>query len=77
MRFDKLKEGAYFLTIEKNVSSLDEEMYFYLKVTDKKLGLLINFNVLRLIDGFERFVNPHCRFYTQKTEKSVNNPLIY
>ncbi|MGM0380076.1 MAG: MBL fold metallo-hydrolase [Bacillota bacterium] len=39
MKFRKLKEGAYFLTIEKDISSLDEEMYFYLKVSDKKIIL--------------------------------------
>ena len=39
MKFEKLNDRAYFLTIEKDVSSLDEEMYFYLKVTDKKIIL--------------------------------------
>jgi len=29
----------------------------YLKVTGKKLGLLINFNVKRITNGFERFIN--------------------
>ncbi len=28
-----------------------------LKLIDKRLGYLINFNVVRLIDGFKRFVN--------------------
>ena len=29
----------------------------YLKLTNKKLGYLVNFNVVRLIDGFSRYVN--------------------
>lgn len=29
----------------------------YLKLTDKPLGYLVNFNVVRLKDGFKRFVN--------------------
>lgn len=32
-------------------------MITYLKLTDKRLGYLVNFNVVRLIDGFKRFVN--------------------
>lgn len=29
----------------------------YLKLTNKRLGYLVNFNVVRLKDGFRRFVN--------------------
>lgn len=29
----------------------------HLKLTDKRLGYLVNFNVLRLKEGFKRFVN--------------------
>ncbi len=29
----------------------------YLKLSDKKLGYLVNFNVAKLVDGFSRFVN--------------------
>ena len=29
----------------------------YLKLSDKKLGLLINFNVPKLIDGLKRIIN--------------------
>ena len=29
----------------------------YLKLSDKRLGLLINFNVLRLKDGYKRYAN--------------------
>ncbi|MDX2049484.1 MAG: GxxExxY protein [Chitinophagaceae bacterium] len=32
-------------------------MISYLKLADKKLGYLVNFNVAVLKDGFKRFVN--------------------
>ena len=35
----------------------EAQMISYLKLTDKKLGYLVNFNVVRLKDGFRRFVN--------------------
>jgi GxxExxY protein len=35
----------------------DAQMISYLKLTDKRLGYLVNFNVVRLKDGFRRFVN--------------------
>lgn len=34
-----------------------KQLYTYLKLTDKRLGLLINFNKTRLIDGVKRIVN--------------------
>ena len=33
------------------------QMISYLKLTNKRLGYLVNFNVIRLKDGFRRFVN--------------------
>ncbi|MCJ7553725.1 MAG: GxxExxY protein [Ignavibacteriaceae bacterium] len=33
------------------------QLLTYLKLADKKLGLLINFNVPRLIDGYKRMLN--------------------
>lgn len=35
----------------------EAQIISYLKLTDKKLGYLVNFNVVRLKDGFRRFVN--------------------
>ena len=29
----------------------------YLKLSDKKLGYLVNFNVVKMVDGFKRVVN--------------------
>ena len=33
------------------------QLFTYLKLSDKKLGLLINFNVLQLKDGIKRKIN--------------------
>jgi len=35
----------------------EAQLLTYLKLADKRLGLLINFNVPRLIDGFRRMLN--------------------
>ncbi len=35
----------------------EAQMISYLKLSDKRLGYLVNFNVARLKDGFRRFVN--------------------
>ncbi len=35
----------------------EAQIISHLKLTDKRLGYLVNFNVPRLIDGFRRFVN--------------------
>lgn len=35
----------------------DAQIISYLKLADKRLGFLVNFNVPKLIDGFKRFVN--------------------
>lgn len=36
---------------------LEAQMISYLKLSDKRLGFLVNFNVPKLKDGFKRFVN--------------------
>jgi GxxExxY protein len=43
--------------VEKLVPVHDAQLLSYLKLSDKRLGLLINFHVLRLKDGFKRIVN--------------------
>lgn len=35
----------------------EAQLISHLKLTDKRLGYLVNFNVVRLKDGFRRFVN--------------------
>ncbi len=34
-----------------------KQLFTYLRITDKRLGLLMNFNKERLIDGVKRVVN--------------------
>lgn len=44
-------------TVEKIMPIHKAQIMTYLKLSDKKLGLLINFNVPLLKDGFERVLN--------------------
>ncbi len=43
--------------VEAMLPVFDAQIISYLKLTDKKVGLLINFNVHLLKDGFKRIVN--------------------
>ena len=43
--------------VERMSPLFDHQLMTYLKLTQKNLGLLINFNVPRLIDGIRRKVN--------------------
>lgn len=47
----ELKSVDYILPVH------EAQIISYLKLTDKKLGFLINFNVPLLKEGFKRFVN--------------------
>ena len=59
-RLDLLVEDLVVVEI-KSVDSLaaihQAQVISYLKLSGKKLGMLINFNVLRLRDGIKRVVN--------------------
>ncbi len=59
-RIDLLVEHKLVIEI-KSVESLHDihlaQILTYMKLGDYKLGLLINFNVLRLKDGIKRVVN--------------------
>ena len=44
-------------SVEKLVPIHDAQLLTYLKLADKRLGLLLNFNVLKLKDGIKRLVN--------------------
>ena len=59
-RIDILVENEIIIEL-KSVEILhpvfEAQLLTYLKLADKKLGLLINFNVPRLIDGFKRMIN--------------------
>jgi GxxExxY protein len=57
---DILVEGEVVLEI-KAVETMhpvyEAQMISYLKLADKRLGFLVNFNVVLLKNGFRRFVN--------------------
>lgn len=59
-RLDMLVEGKVIVeckAVEKRNPVFCAQLLTYLKLTDLKLGLLINFGQSRLIEGFERVVN--------------------
>ena len=59
-RFDLLVENCVVVEL-KSVEGLNDvhtaQVLTYLKLSGCKLGLLINFNVVRLVDGVKRLVN--------------------
>lgn len=59
-RLDLLVENKVIVEI-KAVAELNDvhlaQMITYLKISERKLGLLINFNVVKLVDGVKRVVN--------------------
>jgi GxxExxY protein len=59
-RIDLLVEGILLIEI-KSVERLNDihiaQVLTYLKLGDYRLGLLMNFNVLKLKDGFRRLIN--------------------
>ena len=59
-RLDLLVEGLVIVelkAVEKIVPLHEAQLLSYLKLSGLKVGLLINFNVLRLKDGIKRMVN--------------------
>lgn len=60
LRIDLLVEDRVIVEI-KAVEELHPihlaQLLTYLKLTNRKLGLLINFNTTKLIDGLERVMN--------------------
>jgi GxxExxY protein len=62
-RLDLLVEDSVIVELKAAESVLpihEAQLLSYLKLSDKKLGLLINFNVVHLRNGIRRMVN---RFY--------------
>jgi GxxExxY protein len=58
-RIDILVENKVVLEL-KSVKNLEEihykQLLTYLKISDKKLGLLVNFNTTNILDGIKRIV---------------------
>jgi GxxExxY protein len=44
-------------SVEKMIPLYDAQLLSYLKLSGNKIGLLINFNVMRLKDGIRRLAN--------------------
>lgn len=59
-RIDILVENKVILEL-KSVKSLEDihfkQLQTYLKLSNKKLGLLVNFNTTNILDGIKRVVN--------------------
>ncbi|MEO8498500.1 MAG: GxxExxY protein [Planctomycetota bacterium] len=59
-RLDLLVESQVIVelkAVEKLISLYDAQLLSYLKLSGNKIGLLINFNVVRLKDGIKRLAN--------------------
>ena len=59
-RLDLLVEDTVIIELKavERLNTIHEaQLLSYLKLSDKKLGLLINFNVIRLKHGIKRLVN--------------------
>jgi GxxExxY protein len=59
-RLDLLVESSVIVelkSVKKMIPLYDAQLLSYLKLSGKKIGLLINFNVIRLKDGLKRLAN--------------------
>jgi GxxExxY protein len=59
-RIDLIVEDLVVIEIkavERLLPIHEAQLLSYLKLSDKRLGLLVNFHVLRLKDGYKRIVN--------------------
>jgi GxxExxY protein len=59
-RIDMLVENEIIIelkAVETMIPVYEAQLLTYLKLANKKLGLLINFNVPKLIDGYKRMLN--------------------
>ena len=63
-RVDLIVEDTVIVEVKSQASTLpihEAQVITYLKLTDCPVGLLINFNVARLMDGVRRLINPKVR----------------
>jgi GxxExxY protein len=59
-RLDLLVESQVIVelkSVEKMIPLYEAQLLSYLKLSGRKIGLLINFNVVRLKDGIQRLAN--------------------
>jgi GxxExxY protein len=63
-KIDLLVEDAVVVelkVVEKILEVHRAQLLSYLKLSNKRVGLLINFNVVHLRDGIKRLVSTYCR----------------
>ncbi len=63
-RIDLIVENVVVVevkSIEKLLSVHEAQVLTYLRLANRPIGLLINFNVPRLMDGVKRLVNPRAK----------------
>lgn len=75
-RIDLIVEDAVVVEVKSVVAVLSvhqAQLLTYLQLTECPVGLLINFNVPRLMDGVKRLINPRAsgRRRTEGTEETV------
>jgi GxxExxY protein len=61
-RIDLLVEGSVIMELKAVAELLPihhAQLISYLKLSDLRVGLLVNFNVVRLKDGIKRMANKH------------------
>jgi len=79
-RCDLLVENKLIVEV-KAVEQLNDvhtaQVITYLKLTDKKLGLLINFNVVRLKYGIKRLINTKNRNDNEVKIEELNNEIQF
>jgi GxxExxY protein len=73
-RIDLLVEELVVVEI-KSVDGLvpvhDAQALTYMRLTGSPAGLLINFNVPRLVDGVRRLINPHVRGHASRAPEDL------
>jgi GxxExxY protein len=79
-RIDILVEGAVIVELKATESLpplYSAQLYSYLKLSDKPVGLLINFNTTHLRDGIRRVINsrrPDAFSASASSASSATNP---
>jgi GxxExxY protein len=76
-RLDLLLEGEVVVELKAStrVTKLDErQLLTYLRLSDCRVGLLINFNVLTLVEGVTRLVNAFPEASSERPLRSPRSP---
>lgn len=74
-RIDLLVENEIILelkAVEKVIPIHEAQLLSYLKLSNKQVGLLLNFNVLQLKDGITRVVNGYRRSLRSSVSSAVS-----